>query len=120
MGYAVYWEHDNQRWAGYGVPAECDYPQCTTEIDRGFAYKCEAHIVWDNADEPIELPGCELFFCRTHQDVRFHEEVKNPKPESETWERHMLTDESWGLWREDNPDKVKEMEERWTNPSSRA
>ena len=46
MGYQVYEDSKTGRWAGYGVPAECDRPDCATKIDRGLAYRCEDHGHW--------------------------------------------------------------------------
>lgn len=120
MGYQVY-EHDG-RWAGYGVPAECDYPTCTAEIDRGLAYKCETYIDYQYVQngQPIEPPdyltsdteeieveneGCGLFFCEEHQHHPDHTEA-TPKADTEEWLRHLATDESWQKWRETNPERA--------------
>lgn len=102
MGYAVYEERANGRWAGYAVPAQCDTPDCPAQIDRGLAYKCEHH-------GPHE--GCELFFCSEHRyDTAAHDEV-DPKPDSAEWCRHVLTDASWSLWRKLNPERVAAMQQ---------
>lgn len=111
MGYAVYRDpEDSSRWAGYGVPAECDMPDCTTRIDRGMGYRCEEHVFYDEDDEGDETereePGCELHFCEKHlYDPEDHENV-TPKPDSIEWLRHMLTDDSWADWRRENPDET--------------
>lgn len=38
VGYDTNWHRD----IGYGVPAECDHPECTERIDRGLGYVCAA------------------------------------------------------------------------------
>lgn len=116
MGYAVYRDpEDSSRWAGYGVPAECDMPDCTTRIDRGMGYRCEEGHADEDADEGLteaeadpefEDFGCGLHFCEKHlYDAESHEGV-DPKPDSIEWLRHMLTDDSWADWRRENPDET--------------
>ena len=125
MGYQVYEDPANPwRWAGYGVPAECDWPGCGAEIDRGVAYRCEEHGRYELRldGEPIEHSrfesepdaeevwiseeGCGLHFCAQHLCKTHHHEGITPKGESEEWIRHILTDESWEEWRNETPDKV--------------
>lgn len=118
MGYAVYEDRDarNQgveRWAGYGVPAVCDVADCTTEIDRGLAYKCEDYTRYDidaETEEEIEseAEGCGLYFCGHHGDHEAHAGA-TPKPDTAEWNAHVLTDESWQHWRDENPAKVAQM-----------
>ena len=59
MGYEIGYDDTWDRDIGYGVPAECDHPDCHTRIDRGLSYVC--------GGEPYggEL-GCCLFFCEDH------------------------------------------------------
>lgn len=108
MGYAVYEDqaarsNGIERWAGYGVPAECDHPECAAKINRGMAYKCEGEGEGD----------CEFFFCEPHQYHPDHEHLNVVgKPDSSEWELHMLTDDSWDQWRHDNPERVTAMRER--------
>ncbi|MGI6878810.1 hypothetical protein [Microbacterium sp. gxy059] len=115
MGYAVYEDRAARdlgvdRWGGYGVPAICDQPECTTEIDRGLAYRC------GDAGEN----GCGLSFCDLHMYIGGdgpqrcrrccdEEQPFLPKPDVPEWERHMLTDESWAEWRAENPERVARM-----------
>jgi len=109
MGYGVYEEFSNGRWAGYMVPAECDFPDCKAEIDRGLAYKCEEHVTYDANDVETVEEGCELFFCSDHRyDAEQHAEVQ-PKPDSPEWVRWMLTDKSWKQWRAENPERAEAM-----------
>lgn len=122
MGYQVY--KDGDRWAGYGVPAECDFPTCRAKIDRGIAYKCEEYTDYryELNGVPIEAPdslvegdgveeieeereGCGLFFCDQHQHHPEHE-GSTPKPDSLEWMRHMMSDASWQQWRNENPSEV--------------
>lgn len=110
MGYAVY--KDGHRWAGYGVPAPCDYPDCSADIDRGLGWKCESY--WDEVEYPNEVlveedfEGCGMFFCTDHSDHLTYHESATPKEDTLEWKHHMLTDSTWAEWREDNPQWVEE------------
>lgn len=118
MGYAVYEDRDArdlgiERWAGYGVPAVCDAPTCTAEIDRGLAYKCESDTRYDIEEETgveseTEVEGCGLYFCGSHQAHGNHEGAV-PKPDTPEWNAHLLTDDSWQEWRDLNPEKVAKL-----------
>ena len=46
---------ENGREVGYAVEAECDADGCSTEIDRGMAYRCGA--------------DCGAFVCYPHNYV---------------------------------------------------
>jgi len=112
MGYAVYQDNNSfgvERWAGYGVPAVCDVEDCTRGIDRGLYYQCEEYsefYIDANEDEIEEvLEGCGLFFCVVHLNHLDHGRAV-PKPDSAEWNQHILTDESWQQWRDENPEKV--------------
>jgi hypothetical protein len=55
VGYDTRWRRD----IGYGVPAFCDHPKCSAEIDRGLAHVC--------GGEPYGGErGCGLYFCAEH------------------------------------------------------
>lgn len=100
MGYAVYEDSTArdrgvERWAGYGVPAVCDMPGCEVKIDRGMGYRCED-----------QEEGCGLQFCNEHLDHLTHGDNITPKPDTAEWVEWMLTDESWGQWRAENPERV--------------
>lgn len=106
MSYGVY--ERNGRWAGYGVPAICDYPACGARIDRGLGYICEG---------PMDS-GCGLFFCSDHlwlghggdqlcQRCCDDEPPFDPTPDTPEWIKHMLTDETWQQWRDENPAAVQ-------------
>lgn len=124
MGYAVYRDIEgNDRWAGYGVPAECDRRDCTTMIDRGLGYKCESghededhydDLPEDDVDPEFEDSGCGFYFCEAHlyNTGEHTEEFVVAKPDSAEWEQFMLTDESWEKWRTENPTTVEKMKER--------
>lgn len=109
MGWGMGWQPEYDRWRGYNVPALCDHPECTTEIDRGLFFICE---------------GCQLFFCALHlQYVALPGPEKlteqrcercaegkpqwQPGPELNTWLRHVLTHDSWEQWRVENPGLAK-------------
>lgn len=110
MGYGIYYR--DGRWQGYEVPAECDMPNCHKIINRGLGYKCEDHGHFETTsvyfEEWVDKPGCDLFFCNLHSDDPEAHEEATPKGESVEWMNHLLTDESWGKWRETNPALVKE------------
>lgn len=123
MGYSVGFDYDQGRWIGYGVPAECDWPDCHEKIDHGMAYKCEEHydepdgiynVELDDAGKVISIKeapgydpenfdteGCGLFFCSEHRYKTDEHEKIQPKPDIPAWEHHMLLDESWAKWREE-------------------
>lgn len=114
MGYAVYEDTNSDRWAGYGVPAKCDWPDCEQHIDRGLGYKCETHTWVDDGGDDIVAgeDGCGLFFCLVHRYEPEQHAGIEPKPDVAQWISHMLTDESWQSWREENPARVAEMREQ--------
>lgn len=106
MGYAVYEDRNADRWAGYGVPAVCDWPDCNAEIDRGLDYKCEYHEP-EEGDSDDE--GCGLFFCPKHARHTDGHAAATPKRDTVEWMQHMLTDRSWKQWRAENPSRVEAM-----------
>lgn len=119
MGYSVYEQKIGLvvRWAGYGVPAECDLPGCTAQIDRGLGYVCEeseafAEVSLDGEETSVFVDGCGLFFCAQHQDHTFHGDSVEPKGESVEWLTHILNDPSWALWRSLNPESVEAYREQ--------
>jgi len=131
MGYQVYEDPDHpSRWAGYAVPAECDWASCHTAIHRGLNNKCEDHgdyvlmldgqqIGYDRFDgEPdaeevwVEQVGCGLYFCEPHRSRTGEHGSVRPKPDSLEWEAHLLSDASWAPWREEHPDRVDAMRAR--------
>lgn len=122
MGYAVYEDmaardRGIERWAGYGVPAVCDWPDCDVEIDRGMGWRCEESVTYE-WDEDLEVEsedvgeGCGLHFCGEHSGHETHGDDVIPKPDTPEWEDHMLSDESWEQWRGENPTRVEAMKLR--------
>lgn len=118
MGYQIY--RVGKRWAGYGVPAICEHPKCKEKIDRGMAYAC--------GGMPFSERGCDRYFCGKHlylaDDPEYEQLCErcmkgdSPfpyKPETEEWVNHLLTDESWEEWREQNPLEVKSLNRVATN-----
>lgn len=127
MGYAVYEDPEgHDRWAGYGVPAECDWTDCHAKIDRGIGCKCEDHgdyhlflngeeVAYDRyGDDPdaeedwVEEPGCGLYFCEEHRTPTGLHDAEHTavKPDTPEWVQHMLTDDSWAEWRAEHPELV--------------
>jgi hypothetical protein len=109
MGWSIGFDSNWNRWIGYGVPAWCDHPKCSEEIDRGLAYVC-----CDQEPYGGER-GCGLFFCGGHRmglDNRcprctaYKRPYRRIKPEHPRWIEHLLTDESWADWRKENPKLV--------------
>lgn len=111
MGYSCYVMNDRDQ--GYGVPAQCDHPGCSKEIDRGMGYAC--------GGDPTE--NCGLFFCGEHlthyrdgetwtraicERCAADAEPFDPSPDVTEWINHKLTDPTWAEWRAENPNFVKE------------
>lgn len=123
MGWAVGYDDNLKRDIGYGVPAICDHPGCTTKIDRGLSYVC--------GGEPYGGEhGCGLHFCNQHLEyhptsgidddcdwaqlcqycredaVKDHYDIQNDCPQWMYWK---LTDYSWQEWRDENPNQCSQM-----------
>jgi hypothetical protein len=107
VGWSIGWDSTWQRDIGYGVPAICDHPDCSAEIDRGLGYVCGAEPY--GGDD-----GCGLYFCGEHQGgwkqhcerCASEKEPFTPKPDVPRWLRWKLYDGSWRRWRDDNPEEV--------------
>jgi hypothetical protein len=103
MGWSIGYDSNWQRDIGYGVPAVCDHPKCTEDIDRGLYYVC--------GGEPYGgEKGCGLYFCGNHLRMGpgmvqlcircFHRKPPfDAKPDTAEWLQHKATDESWAKWR---------------------
>lgn len=105
MGWSIGYDSKWKRDIGYGVPAYCDHPGCLAEIDRGLSYVC--------ADKhPYGGEGCGRYYCADHRGCLDDEggcphDLRAPvSPEHPDWLRHVLTDESWQQWRDENPAEV--------------
>jgi hypothetical protein len=111
MGYGVYEEPGNGRWAGYMVPARCDFPGCEAKIDRGLGWKCEEHGTEevDGVEEVVE--GCGLFFCSGHLYETEKHSAAQPKPDTAQWVAWQLVHDSWQQWRDEHPERVAAMRE---------
>ncbi len=109
------------RHIGYGVPAVCEQPDCSTNIDRGLAYACGGGAVG-------AVENCGRFFCAAHLTLQSSDEdgATDPefvcercatgqepfdrKPDTPEWASHVLTDDSWAQWRQENPARVATFE----------
>lgn len=113
MGWSIGYDDNWKRDIGYGVPAVCDHPDCSEEIDRGLSYVCGGEPYGGDR-------GCGLYFCSAHLHYaerlegqfchRCHPRRGNPfkpKPDVAAWIEHKLTDESWQEWRDENPKEVE-------------
>lgn len=126
MGWSIGYDSNWKRDIGYGVPALCDYPGCTEEIDRGLSYVCSGEPYGGDH-------GCGLFFCAKHR--RFHsfrdgccqevcfrcDRYRKPfsaKPDVPAWTNWKLTDESWQSWRDENPAEVSRLRASSQLPTS--
>lgn len=58
------------RPCGYGVKAICDFPGCTTKIDRGLAFVCGG--MHDGGEH-----GCGGYFCEEHRSFAIPAEDEN-------------------------------------------
>lgn len=111
MGWSVGYDPRWKRDIGYGVPAICDHPRCTKEIDRGLGCVC--------GGEPYGgEKGCGLYFCAAHliganqrcpKCSRYDYTPYKPKPDTREWINHKLTDETWKQWRDENPEEVRQL-----------
>jgi hypothetical protein len=117
MGYEIYWDEEHKRWSGYGVIAYCEFPGCNKTIDRGVSYIC--------GGDPYNDRGCGLFFCPDH--LEWHSKLPqlckrcstrkkpyNQKSEHPDWIKHLLADDSWEEWREENKEAVEKMKSELT------
>lgn len=141
MGYEVF-EQDIQghfRFAGYGVVAYCDHPQCNAVIDRGMDYACCGGIHFDGS--------CGGFYCIEHETPVMHEDELEDLDEEETqhilssygltevptfdeygiaklcnhppiefkehpdWIKHISTDKTWSKFRKEKPEQFKALQD---------
>ncbi|SDQ43502.1 hypothetical protein SAMN05216569_1112 [Pseudoxanthomonas sp. CF125] len=113
MGWSVGYDSNWKRDIGYGVPAYCDHPGCTAEIDRGLGYVC--------GGEPYGGEhGCGLYVCTEHSEYagdkrdnvrlckacRYGKHTYLATADHPDWIAHKLADESWQQWRDENPDEA--------------
>jgi hypothetical protein len=113
MGWSIGFDSNWNRDIGYGVPATCDHPNCTSTIDRGLAYVC--------GGEPYGGErGCGLYFCGRHMTCSAfgpqlcdrcatRRKPFDAKPDHADWISWKLTDESWKEWRDDNQAVVEQL-----------
>ena len=120
MGYQIY--EYGERFAGYGVPAICEHPDCNEKIDRGMSFAC--------GGMPYEDNSCDRYFCEKHLscgdsgknlcEMCISEKDPFPKkPETKEWMEHLLEDESWAEWRRNNPNKAEEFKSKLNNPAKK-
>lgn len=101
MSWSIAFDDHWQRDVGYGVPAFCDHPDCSAEIDRGLPYVCGGDA-FGGAD------GCGLFFCGEHgggglcSQCSHNRAPFKPKSDHPEWIKHKATDPSWAEWRQEN------------------
>ncbi len=108
MGWSIGFDTNWNRDIGYGVPSICDHPNCDKEINRGLGYVCGSEPYGGDM-------GCGLFFCGKHQGDIYQncerccngEDPFSPTPDTTEWNNWKKTDDSWGQWRLENPEKVK-------------
>lgn len=123
MGWSIGYSEKHKRFIGYGVPAECDHPECKKKIYRGLSYICGADIYGGDH-------GCGLFFCSDHlgyldlDDDSVHSDLIcdrckdpdldefEPKTDVKQWRDHLLTDPSWDDWRKENPEELANLQKQ--------
>lgn len=144
MSWVIGFSENQNRDVGYGILAICDHPECTAEIDRGLAYICcedinhnaccgafycaehrENYVYGDEIDDMedeelealnIDVESQEVFDAVENGDiVRCRHEPIQPNKENAAWLEHVLKDESWSQWREENPAKVTAYQEALKN-----
>lgn len=122
MGWSVGFDTRWNRDIGYGVPAYCDHPSCSEEIDRGLGYVCGGEPYGGDR-------GCGLYFCDRHfvYSPRYHHQLCercyprikkpfSPKPDHPAWVQFKMTDPSWEGWRKKQLEKPKRV--GWTRRSA--
>ena len=106
MGWSIGYDDRWKRDIGYGVPAQCDHPDCTREINRGLAHVCGSQPYGGDH-------GCGLYFCDHHLTIHEvdgefvqlcercakGEKPYEPSVDLPIWTHHKATDESWASWR---------------------
>lgn len=122
MSWAIGFDDTWNRDIGYGVPANCDHPNCNAKIDRGLSYVCGGEPY--GGDD-----GCGLYFCGKHlfyeSGIQYQrrqkvfqlcercfnndEEPFKATPDHPQWIEWKLTDESWQQWRDENPEWVSSL-----------
>lgn len=119
MGWGLGFSDKWNRWIGYSVPALCDFPHCTDQIDRGLDYIC-------SGSEPYGGDGCGLFFCPKHHQYCTAERSGlcyrcsrnkppfKPKPELMSWVEHLMTDSTWKQWRDEKGDGYQMIAKAWS------
>lgn len=145
MSWAIGFSENQNRDVGYAVPAICDHPGCTAEIDRGIAYMC-CEI------SPDHHATCGGFYCAYHRESYIYGDELDDMDESEleahnidkdsdavaeaiddgdivkclhepiekgkenaAWLEHCLKDETWQDWRNENPAMVTAYQEALKN-----
>ena len=107
MGWSIGYNSNLKRDIGYGVPATCDHPECSKDIDRGIAYTCGGEP--EGGDR-----GCGLNFCESHLSgghslcarcLRRYRPFAQ-KPDHPEWIEWKLADASWQKWRDEHPGEV--------------
>lgn len=108
MGWAIGYDEHWQRDIGYGVPAICDHPDCSEEIDRGLSYVCANQEPREGRGD--KGGGCGLYFCAQHlraygskceRCAKYRKPFK-PKPDTLKWLYFKMVDPSWEEWRKEN------------------
>lgn len=119
MGWSIGYDDNWQRDIGYGVPCECDHPDCKEQIDRGLAHVCCGEQPCGGED------GCGLYFCGKHlahyrnddgdwssakcERCAANAEPFEAKPDVKEWNDHKLTCPTWQQWRDENPDEARSL-----------
>lgn len=113
MSWSIGYDDNHKRDIGYAVPAICDHPECSEEIDRGLGYVCADQEPYGGEN------GCGLFFCSGHQVNNKQQcerceagiEPFEPKHDTREWIEWKLTDDSWKEWRDENREEVERLTE---------
>ena len=122
MGWAIGYDYNLRRDVGYGVPAICDDPECSAEIDRGLGYVCGGEPFGGDC-------GCGLHFCGNHlwhneegrqvcRRCRDEQPAFEPKPDTREWLEWKLTHQSWAEWRDAEPEEVARIKAVLAEPSA--
>lgn len=102
MGYECYWDEERRRWAGYGVIAYCEHPDCNNEIHRGIDNLCHScglafccqhlHLQKVQSGEQSEFiklcDRCDFEYLDKDKYYPENHEFFKKKPEHPEWVKH--------------------------------
>ncbi len=113
MSWAIGYDSNLKIDVGYGVPCECNHPDCNEQIDRGLSYVCGGDMYGGER-------GCGQYYCSKHLGFNYEDDDSvqlcercladdkpfTSKPDTQEWILWKLCHKSWREWRNENPEEV--------------